>query len=148
MNNQELINLLNQQLSNYFVMYVKLHRYKWYIKGKALFDLQKRFQSMYDVFAIEIDKIAEHILKINGQPLATMIKYTKETSLVEASADNEIDEIINQLTKDLKQITAEISRISIKSKKEKHQKSTMKFLNDLQLQLECYIRDLQSYTID
>lgn len=145
MKKQELINFLNQLLSNQFVMYVKLHRYYWYVQGEQSFELQRNFKNMYQAFAIDIERLAEHILIIEGQPLATMIKYTKETTLVEASADNEVDEIITQLIKDLKQIKTEISNTGIKLATKQHDYPTINFLVNLQKKLEIKIWKLQTY---
>lgn len=33
--------LLNRLLANYFVLYIKLHRYLWYIKGEQSLSLLK-----------------------------------------------------------------------------------------------------------
>ena len=48
MDNQRLINFLNQLLSNQFILYVKLHRYHWYIKGKNFFRLHEYFEELYE----------------------------------------------------------------------------------------------------
>ena len=108
MKNQDLIDFLNRTLSNYFVMYVKLHRYHWFVQGRHFFQLHELFEEMYDMFAEDLDVIAERILMIDGKPLATMSKYLEETTLVEASADDKEDEIMAQLKKDYEQIIKEI----------------------------------------
>src|SRR5690625_6778192 len=69
MKNQKLIQFLNQLLSNYFVMYVKLHRYHWYVQGEQFFQLHQQFEDMYKTFGQDLDMIAERILMIDGQPL-------------------------------------------------------------------------------
>ena len=145
MKNQKLVNFLNQLLSNYFVMYVKLHRYHWYIQGKHFFQLHEKFEEMYNIFASDLDVIAERILMINGQPLATMIKYTKETSLVEANADDTEDEMISQLIKDYEQISTEISSVGINLASEQKDEPTIDMLVSLQGKLEKYLWMLRAY---
>src|SRR5690625_856994 len=108
MENQKLINFLNQLLSNQFVMYVKLHRYHWFVQGRHFFQLHEKFEELYNMHAADLDEVAERILKIDGKPLATMIKYLKEATLEEANADDKENEIIAQLTKDYQQIITEI----------------------------------------
>lgn len=81
MDNQKLINFLNQLLSNCFVMYVKLHRYHWYVQGQHFFQLHALFEEMYTTIADDIDELAERVLAIDGKPLATMIKYIKRQRL-------------------------------------------------------------------
>src|SRR5690625_68814 len=108
MDNQNLINFLNQLLSNYSVMYVKLHRYHWFVQGRHFFQLHEKFEEMYDMFHEDLDEIAERILMIDGKPLATMSKYLEETTLTEANADDKENEMITQLRKDYEQIISEI----------------------------------------
>ncbi|WP_019378499.1 Dps family protein [Virgibacillus halodenitrificans] len=108
MENQRLINFLNQLLSNYFVLYVKLHRYHWFVQGRHFFQLHEKFEKLYELFASELDEIAERILMIEGKPLATMTKYLKESTLEEANADDKESEIVSQLIKDFEQIISEI----------------------------------------
>ena len=100
MDNQKLVNFLNQLLSNSFILYVKLHRYHWFVQGRHFFQLHEEFEKMYDTFAVDIDEIAERILMIDGKPLATMIKYVKEATLEEATADDKESEMIEQLRND------------------------------------------------
>ena len=108
MKNQELINFLNQLLSNYFILYVKLHRYHWYIKGRHFFQLHEHFEELYLKTQDELDEIAERIIMIGGQPLATMSMYLKQGTLEEANADDTEKEMISQLIHDFNRITKEI----------------------------------------
>lgn len=108
MENQKLVNFLNQLLSNSFVMFVKLNRYHWFIKGRHFFRLHEHFEELYNITQTEIDEIAERTLMIGGKPLATMSKYLKETTLEEANADNTEMEIISQLISDYEQLANEI----------------------------------------
>ncbi|HEY4601636.1 MAG TPA: DNA starvation/stationary phase protection protein [Cerasibacillus sp.] len=113
MDNQKLVNYLNQLLSNQFVMYVKLHRYHWYIQGSHFFQLHDLFEEMYDEFAKQLDETAERLLMIRGKPLATMASYLKVASLVEASADNTEEEMMTQLLSDLNQLISEIRDLGL-----------------------------------
>lgn len=148
MENQKLINFLNQLLSNYFVMYVKLHRYHWYIQGPHFFELHEKFEEMYDVFADDIDEIAERVLMIGGRPLAVMEKYLKETTLEEATADDTEKEMISQLNKDYKQIVDEIKDMGMPLAEENKDEPTTDLLISLQSKLEKYIWMLTAYQAD
>lgn len=145
MNNQKLINFLNQLLSNEFIMYVKLHRYHWYVEGKHFFQLHEMFEEMYNFFADELDTLAERILAINGQPFATMIKYIKEATLDEANADNLAEEMITQLIKDYQQIVSEINNSGIPSATSVNDEPTIDLLISCQAKLEKYIWTLEAY---
>lgn len=145
MSNQKLVHFLNQLLSNNFVMYVKLRRYQWYVQGRHFFQLQEIFEEMYTVFAGELDRLAERILTINGQPFATMVKFLKETTLVEANADNLKDEMITQLIKDYEQIVLEIHTDGVTNALAINDQPTADLLVTFQKKLEKYIWMLQAY---
>ncbi|GIN84256.1 DNA starvation/stationary phase protection protein [Heyndrickxia sporothermodurans] len=145
MENQKLINFLNQELSNIAVLYIKLHRYHWFIQGKHFFELHNKFEELYNEMAKDLDKVAERVLTIGGKPLATMIKYLKETTLIEAQADDEESEIIKQLIKDLGQIVQEIIGSGRKLAEELDDQPTLDLLNDLQGRLEKHIWMLKAF---
>lgn len=139
MPNENLIRFLNQLLSNYFVMYVKLHRYHWYIQGNNFYQFQEQFTEMHKMFAHELEILAERILAINGQPLATMVKYVKEATLDEANADNVEDEIMMQLIKDFEQMIAEIHVDGLRYAQEINDESTIDLLITFQKNLEKHL---------
>ncbi|MFC4557204.1 Dps family protein [Virgibacillus kekensis] len=145
MDNQKLINFLNQLLSNYFVIYVKLHRYHWFVQGKHFYQLHKLFEEMYNQKAEEADEIAERILMIDGKPLATMVKYIKETTLEEATADDKEEEMIRQLISDYKQIVEEIKKTGVPEASERNDEPTVDLLNSLQSKLEKDLWMLHAY---
>ncbi|MBM7598517.1 starvation-inducible DNA-binding protein [Virgibacillus halotolerans] len=145
MDNQKLINFLNQLLSNQFVMYVKLHRYHWFVQGRHFFQLHDKFEELYKRFAEDLDEVAERILMIEGKPLATMSKYLKEATLEEANADDKEDEIIAQLIADFQQIIEEIRQQGIPYANELKDEPTDDMLTSIQATLEKHVWMLQAY---
>lgn len=145
MNNQKLVNFLNQLLSNYFVMYVKLHRYHWFVQGRHFFQLHELFEEMYKMFANDLDEVAERILMIDGKPLATMIKYLKETTLYEANADDKESELIAQLIQDYEQISDEIKHTGLELAREQSDDPTEDLLISIIAKLEKHIWMLRAY---
>lgn len=137
-NNQSLIKFLNQLLSNYFVLYVKLRRYHWFVKGDHFFVLHEKFKEMYHSTAKDIDNLAERILMIKGKPFATMIKYLKEATIEEATADDEEHEIIAQLQKDCNQLIKEIKTTGIPLAKKNEDDPTVHLLSIFLKTLEKY----------
>jgi len=144
--NQKLINFLNQLLSNYFVLYVKLHRYHWFVQGKHFFILHEKFEEMYNRIALDLDSIAERIVMIDGKPLATMIKFLKESTLEEATADDKEMEMIQQLLHDFSKIVSEIKELGIPLATEMHDEPTADMLTNLQGSLEKDIWMLEAYS--
>lgn len=145
MDNQKLINFLNQLLSNQFVMYVKLHRYHWFVQGRHFFQLHEKFEEMYTMFAQDLDEIAERILMINGKPLATMSKFLKEATLTEATADDKESELIEQLIEDYQQIISEIQEKGIPYANDHKDDPTVDVLTSIQAKLEKYVWMLKAY---
>lgn len=39
---------LNVQISNWSILYTKLHRYHWYVKGPLFFTLHEKFEELYN----------------------------------------------------------------------------------------------------
>lgn len=146
LDNQKLVNFLNQLLSNYFVMYVKLHRYHWFVQGRHFFQLHEKMEELYTRFAADMDEIAERILMIEGKPLATMSKYLKESTLEEANADDKEKEIIQQLIHDFTQIISEIKQAGIPLAEDSNDEPTSDLLITLQGQLEKEVWMLKAYT--
>ncbi|CQR47615.1 Metalloregulation DNA-binding stress protein [Paraliobacillus sp. PM-2] len=109
-NNENTIRELNQLLADLFVLYTKLHRYRWYIKGKNIFTLRKLFQEYSGEISADIDVVATRILALGGQPFATMDTFIKHASLEEAQADDEELEIIKQLLRDFQAINSQLTR--------------------------------------
>ncbi|MDY0408222.1 DNA starvation/stationary phase protection protein [Virgibacillus soli] len=144
--NQKLINFMNQLLSNQFVMYVKLHRYHWYIQGKHFFQLHATFEEMYNLFAEQLDETAERILMIKGKPLATMSKYLKESTLEEATADDKENEMMQQLKKDYEQMITEIRDTGLPLANELKDEPTADLLISTQRAYEKYVWMLDAVT--
>lgn len=145
MSNQKLINFLNQELSNFSVMYIKLHRYHWFVQGRHFFQLHNKFEELYKEMAEDLDNIAERVLSIGGKPLATMSKFLEETTLFEAQADDKENEIFKQLIKDYGQMITEINDTGRKLAEEQNDQPTVDFLNDIQARFEKHIWMFKAY---
>ena len=126
-------------------MYVKLHRYHWYIKGENFFVLHDYFEQQYLETGENLDEIAERIIMIGGRPLATMSKYLKETTLEEANADDTEEEIILQLIHDFEKVVMEIRSIGIPLTDEYQDESTNDLLIGLQRNFEKKLWMLRAY---
>ncbi|MED1201749.1 Dps family protein [Heyndrickxia acidicola] len=145
MSNQSLINFLNQELSNIAVMYIKLHRYHWFIKGKHFFTLHTFFEELYTEMAEDLDVLAERILAIGGKPLATMAKFLDEASLAEAQADDEEKEIFSVLIEDYTQMIKEMKETGFGLAEEANDQPTIDLFNDLQGRYEKHLWMFRAY---
>ena len=91
--------VLNIQIANWSILFVKLHNYHWLIKGSDFFILHEKFEEFYDEAAVHIDELAERLLAIGGEPIATMKQYL-EISSVQESKGNETSEHMVQIISD------------------------------------------------
>ncbi|OOB78422.1 MAG: DNA starvation/stationary phase protection protein [Epulopiscium sp. Nele67-Bin002] len=74
---------LNTQLANWSVLYVKLHKFHWYVQGPEFFTLHTKFEEFYEDATAFTDEIAERILTIGEKPLATMKDYLESSQIKE-----------------------------------------------------------------
>jgi starvation-inducible DNA-binding protein len=107
MDNQ-LVSVLNKQIANWSVLYMKLHNYHWNVKGSQFFTLHVKFEEFYNEAGIHVDVIAERMLAIGGNPVATMKESLEIASVDEANGQETADEMVQSLIKDFSLITGEL----------------------------------------
>ncbi|NMM53767.1 Dps family protein [Paenibacillus aquistagni] len=103
--------LVNQQVANLNVFYVKLHNYHWYVKGHMFFTLHEKFEEFYNEVTENMDEVAERLLTIGGKPYATMKEYLEHTTLQEGNASDSADTMVKNLAADFKQLIKEFEAI-------------------------------------
>lgn len=80
----ELIENLNDLLSNYHLFYMNLRGFHWNIQGEKFFELHLKFEELYDNVILKIDEIAERILTLGGTPLHSFTDYLSKSEIKEA----------------------------------------------------------------
>lgn len=103
--------LLNQQVANWTVMYTKLHNYHWYVKGPAFFTLHAKFEELYDYSHEVLDEVAERLLTIGGNPVATLAEVLKVATIKEETAVKTDQEMIQQLFADFVTLIEELQQL-------------------------------------
>ncbi|WP_414042253.1 Dps family protein [Macrococcus animalis] len=99
---------LNQQVANWTVLYTKLHNYHWYVKGPNFFSLHEKFEALYGEASVYIDELAERILAIEGNPIATL-KESLELSIVkEAKKNLTAEDMVKDLSKDFDKVIKQL----------------------------------------
>ncbi|MCP8968877.1 Dps family protein [Ectobacillus ponti] len=99
---------LNKQVANWSVLYVKLHNYHWYVKGPQFFTLHAKFEELYTEAGAYIDEIAERILALKGQPMATMREYLEASTVKEGQGTENAEEMVQEIVNDYSAIIAEL----------------------------------------
>jgi starvation-inducible DNA-binding protein len=104
----QLFDILNKQIANWSVLFIKLHNYHWYVKGNQFFTLHTKFEEFYNEASLHIDELAERLLAIGGQPIATMKEYLESASVREASGNETAEEMVQSISSDFSLLVGEL----------------------------------------
>ncbi|QOR65968.1 DNA starvation/stationary phase protection protein [Cytobacillus suaedae] len=105
---KQLTEIVNKQIANWSVLYIKLHNYHWFVKGPAFFTLHDKFEELYTEAAVHIDELAERLLALEGQPVATMKEILEVSTVKEAMGDESADQMVQVITDDFNIMTSEL----------------------------------------
>ncbi len=105
---EKLIDIVNKQIANWNVLYVKLHNYHWYVKGPQFFTLHTKFEELYNEAALHVDELAERLLALGGKPLATMKDYLVAASVHEAKGNETAEEMVEEIVRDFETMIQEL----------------------------------------
>ncbi|WP_019154938.1 Dps family protein [Robertmurraya massiliosenegalensis] len=103
-----LVQAVNKQVANWTVLYVKLHNYHWYIKGRHFFTLHEKFEELYNEASQNIDDLAERILALEGNPVATMEACLKMASVKEATGNENEEAMVSAIVNDFETMVHEL----------------------------------------
>ena len=106
--NANVINSLNEILADSIVLYQKLHHFHWRVQGRGFFQLHAKFEEMYNHFAGVSDEVAERILMIGGQPLASLKQVLEISSVQESSEVPAAGDMVIQLRGELDRFRGKI----------------------------------------
>jgi len=91
---------LNKLVATWSVLYTKLHNYHWYVKGPEFFTLHTKFEELYNEATLHMDEIAERLLAIGGEPVATMKEQLELSVVKEATGKESSDEMVQAIVDD------------------------------------------------
>ncbi|MFZ3589348.1 Dps family protein [Bacillus sp. DJP31] len=107
MSNQ-LVTVVNKQVANWSVLYMKLHNFHWFVKGSQFFTLHEKFEELYNEAGLHIDELAERLLAIEGKPVATMKEVLEIASIKEATGQEVASQMVQSIVDDFNTITMEL----------------------------------------
>lgn len=107
---QQVIDILNKQVADWSVLYVKLHNYHWYVKGSDFFTLHAKFEELYTEAGGHIDVIAERILAIKGQPVATMKEHLALSTIQEGTYEEDAKQMVASITADFEGLLHDLTK--------------------------------------
>ncbi|MFC7442021.1 Dps family protein [Laceyella putida] len=145
MTTQAVYDVLNKQVANWSVLYVKLHNYHWFVKGENFFELHEKFEEFYTEASGYIDELAERLLAIGGKPAATMKEYLSLASIQEASGSETTQHMVNNLIADFKTLVNELKQ-GIDTAEQADDESTADMLTHIRTSLEKHLWMLNAFT--
>ncbi|MCA1041697.1 DNA starvation/stationary phase protection protein [Bacillus infantis] len=107
-----LTNSLNKQIANWSVLYTKLHRFHWFVKGPAFFTLHGKFEELYNEAAANVDTIAERTLAAGGKPIAAMSQFLEQASIADNGSEETAEEMVASLISDYSMISKELKELT------------------------------------
>lgn len=140
----KLIQSVNRQVANWTVLYVKLHNYHWYIKGRHFFTLHEKFEELYNEANQHIDELAERILSLEGSPVATMKECLEMASIEEATGKEKEDDMVKSICADFVKMADEVQE-GIQLAEEANDEGTGDMLIAIKQSLKKHIWMLKAY---
>jgi len=107
---KELIDELNVQVSTWSVMYAKLHNYHWYIKGPHFFTLHVKFEELYNEATLHMDEIAERVLTLGGNPVASLKEHLEMSVVKEATGKEKENDMVKSVVDDFGKIMKSLKK--------------------------------------
>ncbi|GIN93121.1 general stress protein 20U [Siminovitchia terrae] len=107
---QQLIELVNKQVANWTVLYTKLHNFHWYVKGPNFFTLHAKFEELYNEAALHVDELAERLLALGGEPVATLRESLELASVNEAGNGQTAEQMVQTIVEDFEILTLELKK--------------------------------------
>ncbi len=102
-----MVNLLNNYLSDMAVLTVNLFNYHWNIVGSPFYALHEKFQEYYEETIEMYDEVAERIKQLGGFPITCLRDYCDNAKLKTApSKDYTLKESVTNLTRDFQYMAA------------------------------------------
>ncbi|MDO3408826.1 Dps family protein [Saccharibacillus sp. CPCC 101409] len=136
--------ILNRQVANFNVLYVKIHNFHWYVKGENFFTLHVKFEELYDEVTLKMDEIAERLLTIKGSPAATMKEYLELSSVQEAAGGEDARTMVQTLIEDFATVNEELQE-GLELAEEAHDQATSDMLIAIKQDLEKHSWMLRSF---
>jgi starvation-inducible DNA-binding protein len=134
----QVIKILNEQLADWNLLFVKLHNYHWNVKGSDFFILHEKFEGLYNEAAGHIDEIAERVLALGATPAGSLKEYLELSTLEEAIGQEDSREMVEQIVADFKAIVAN-SKNGIKVAGDAGDETTVDLLTQIHVALEKHI---------
>lgn len=141
---KQLTDIVNKQIANWSVLYIKLHNYHWYVKGSQFFTLHEKFEQLYNEAALHIDELAERLLALGRAPVATMKECLEQSSVKEATGQETAEQMVATIVSDFETMIEELKE-GMKIADEVGDETTGDMLLGIHQSLEKHVWMLKSF---
>jgi starvation-inducible DNA-binding protein len=129
---QGVIELLNQDLADSYVLIVKTKKYHWDVVGPQFRSLHEIWEEQYEKLTVNIDALAERIRALGGYPVGTMEGFLKLASLKEHGGQVPLaTEMVARLVEDHEQVIRNLRGHVDQCSEQFHDEGTSDFLTGL-----------------
>jgi starvation-inducible DNA-binding protein len=129
---QGVIQLLNQDLADAYLLLVKTKKYHWDVVGPQFRTLHQLWEEHYTTLTENIDAVAERVRALGGYPIGTMEGFLKVATLKEHAGNvPSATEMVAQLVEDHEQIIRNLREHIDRCSEEFHDQGTADFLTGL-----------------
>ncbi|MBD2243333.1 Dps family protein [Nostoc sp. FACHB-888] len=134
---QGVINLLNQDLADAYLLLVKTKKYHWDVVGPQFRSLHQLWEEHYQTLTLNIDALAERTRALGGYPVGTMEGFLKVASLKEHAGNvPTATGMVANLVNDHEQVIRNLRDHVDQSGDQFHDQGTADFLTGLMEQHE------------
>jgi starvation-inducible DNA-binding protein len=129
---QGVVDILNNVLSDAYLLLIKTKKYHWDVVGPQFRSLHELWREQYEALTISIDEVAERVRMLNGYPLGTAAGFLNAASLKEHPGDlPTAGEMVRRLVVDHEQIIRNLREYVDQTSEEFHDEGTSDFLTGL-----------------
>jgi len=134
---QNVVNLLNQDLADIYLLIIKTKKYHWDVVGSHFRTLHMLWEEQYDSLSMNLDAIAERVRLLSGYPIGTAKGFLDNATLREHPGDlPDANEMINRLVGNHEQVIRNLRDHVDQCGKNYHDEGTADFLTGLMQQHE------------
>jgi starvation-inducible DNA-binding protein len=129
---QGVVDLLNQDLSDMYLLLVKTKKYHWDVVGPQFRTLHQLWEEQYEALTISIDETAERVRSLGGYPAGTMAGFLELASLKEHPGDvPAATEMVSRIMQDHEQVIRNLREHIDQCSEKFHDEGTADFLTGL-----------------
>ncbi|MGP1371600.1 MAG: Dps family protein [Almyronema sp.] len=126
------IELLNCDLADAYLLVIKTKKYHWDVVGPQFRTLHELWQEQYEALTLNIDELAERIRALGGYPVGTAEGFLKLATLKEHTNDlPSATEMVSRLVDDHEQIIRNLREHIDNCQDDFHDEGTADFLTGL-----------------